>query len=548
MNNKSINLIIPNAKLVGIDIQNAFGKIPPGLIPVMGKITLKKIFESYNVKMPVYVGIEDNAEEVERYFEFFPDKSVFLIKTKSTRSISDTIAQMIQIYEEIVDNPIVINFADTIVNDINPSLIGTNFISYTITDETERWTLFKKKGEKILEISDKKFQLSADEWLTFIGVWGCKESAQFYEILCQENEKNIREAFYQTIQKYYNSSAKITFQKTEDWIDVGHIDNYHSARVKAINSRFFNQIMVDCDIGNLRKYSSKKKKLRDEINWFISIPKELKYFIPNIYDYSLDFLNPFIEMEFYGYPPLDDCFVYARFDYDTWDKIFRKLFSIIKIASKYTAEDNNLNQDLNEMYMGKTRDRLKAFIQDNKISSITNKMFKINRQQLISISMVLESLEDFMQKFKIYNIKEFQVIHGDFCFSNILYDNTHGIIKLIDPRGRFGRFTIYGDVYYDLAKLSHSVLGLYDFIIFQNYKLLQNSEFNYSLEWNVSDYHEILGKIFKKHVITNGFDIKRIRFIESLLFLSMLPLHNDYPEKQKVMMLRGLKILTDLLE
>lgn len=58
-------------------------------------------------------------------------------------------------------------------------------------------------------------------------------------------------------------------------------------------------------------------------------------------------------------------------------------------------------------------------------------------------------------------------IHGDFCFSNIAYDFKANLPKIFDPRGAdfTGFITPFGDARYDYAKLMHSVLGLYDFII-----------------------------------------------------------------------------------
>ena len=36
---------------------------------------------------------------------------------------------------------------------------------------------------------------------------------------------------------------------------------------------------------------------------------------------------------------------------------------------------------------------------------------------------------------------------------------------MIDPRGSFGEYKIHGDKNYDIAKLQHSILGDYDFIL-----------------------------------------------------------------------------------
>jgi len=58
-------------------------------------------------------------------------------------------------------------------------------------------------------------------------------------------------------------------------------------------------------------------------------------------------------------------------------------------------------------------------------------------------------------------------IHGDFCFSNIFFDFRSGRLKVVDPRGldAQGRITPYGDFRYEIGKLAHSVIGLYDHIV-----------------------------------------------------------------------------------
>ena len=45
-------------------------------------------------------------------------------------------------------------------------------------------------------------------------------------------------------------------------------------------------------------------------------------------------------------------------------------------------------------------------------------------------------------------------------------------------------------------------------------------------------FNKLLKKRYPKH-------LNAIRFIESLLFLSMLPMHTDYPSRQHVMLATG---------
>ena len=135
------------------------------------------------------------------------------------------------------------------------------------------------------------------------------------------------------------------------------------------------------------------------------------------------------------------------------------------------------------------------------------------------------------------------VVHGDYCFSNILFDSSNYIFKLIDPRGRLNTDpTIYGDPRYDIAKLRHSVVGLYDFIVQGLFKVTEtNTEFEYKI-LTTNDYC-VLEEIFDKYSTENGFDVQEIKFIEGLLFLSMIPLHKDNFDRQKVFYLKAIELL-----
>jgi len=44
-----------------------------------------------------------------------------------------------------------------------------------------------------------------------------------------------------------------------------------------------------------------------------------------------------------------------------------------------------------------------------------------------------------------------------------------------------------------------------------------------------------------------GYDLEHIAFIEGLLFISMLPLHQDTPRRQRMMYLTGLSRLNEVL-
>ncbi|MDW8465868.1 MAG: hypothetical protein RML35_06715 [Chloroherpetonaceae bacterium] len=139
------------------------------------------------------------------------------------------------------------------------------------------------------------------------------------------------------------------------------------------------------------------------------------------------------------------------------------------------------------------------------------------------------------------------IMHGDLCFSNILYDVSNQIVRLIDPRGSFGEKGIYGDPRYDMAKLRHSVAGLYDFIVADMFEAREEKqEFRVEI-FDAQNLKEIIAD-FNQQLEENGYNVQHIKLIEGLLFISMLPLHQDYPKRQLMMFLTGIMRLNEVKE
>lgn len=136
------------------------------------------------------------------------------------------------------------------------------------------------------------------------------------------------------------------------------------------------------------------------------------------------------------------------------------------------------------------------------------------------------------------------VLHGDFCFSNIMYDSRSHNIKVIDPRGlSVGQeLTIYGNQSYDFAKLCHSVIGLYDFIIADSFEIQKSDELGVKLVFNLDNrLKAIQGNFISKQIIPE-IDTKDIIAPTILLFLSMLPLRSDKPHRQEAMLVNALRL------
>jgi hypothetical protein len=119
--------------------------------------------------------------------------------------------------------------------------------------------------------------------------------------------------------------------------------------------------------------------------------------------------------------------------------------------------------------------------------------------------------------------------HGDPCFANALYNKSTRTLKFIDPKGALTEEELWTNPYYDIAKLSHSVCGRYDFFNNALFDIGINEQFECELHIDFDNSKYI--RIFREKLEQNGYDYLTVRLYEASLFLSMLPLHIDYPHK-----------------
>ncbi len=137
------------------------------------------------------------------------------------------------------------------------------------------------------------------------------------------------------------------------------------------------------------------------------------------------------------------------------------------------------------------------------------------------------------------------VMHGDLCFSNILFDKRSRLVRFIDPRGATTEDELYSHPYYDVAKLSHSVLGAYDFVNNGLFEVLVGDDLQLELRVERPPV-DTRQELFLQRVAAAGFDPVLMRLYEASLFLSMLPLHAEDPRKLLGFVLTALQILDEV--
>lgn len=543
-------LIIPTAKVVSKELNEKFYDIPSILVSLENKTVIDFLYEQYKgyVDKIVVVAFEQ-ANMIINYVKFKKYNDIIDVIVLDELndlgySIKSGIDYAKKIYKNI--NKIYINFGDTILNeDLKES---NNVILYSKMKESLRWTTFDYNENVIANIYDKSIRNMKEWYNVFIGVFSLNDSYTFNRLLNKALEdKDFQcDSFYKALLEY-NNLKHMDIIYTDKWLDVGHIDTYNKSS-REVKARYFNTITIDKQRGILKKTSQNKDKFIKEIKWYLKLPLNIQYVAPRIFNYSLSYDDPYIEMEYYSYSNLHNTFIYGNQPLDQWKLIFNSLENVINELKKFKIEVNKdeVNETLNKMYIDKTIKRLDELREDKNFEEFFNNKIIINGEKYESIDYYIKYIPKLMEAFNIYDVKEFQLLHGDLCLSNILYSLNSNTVRVVDPRGEFGRFDIYGDIRYDLAKLSHSIQGKYDFIIEDLFELeKKNTEINYMIYY--SDGHKQIEELYMKELKKYTSSVCSIELIESLLFFSMIPLHKDYPNRQILMLATGVKLIDNVI-
>lgn len=516
------------------------------MIPINGKPVIGWILEDLQRKdigrITIVLREKDQhlKEFVERVFKS-PENGmdIEMVFVPEGGTILDSLKAGLSSSEELAGIRVILG--DTLITD---SFQGDNdFIYIHEVDDSHRWCLALVDDQfQVLSYLDKAenvdpphhavcgyYQFSDPQWLK-----KCVNQAT----AAQQNQLS-------DVLATYGERHPIRAKFAQNWFDFGNIDNLVKAKQELLQSRFFNSLSIDPVLNTITKVSTFDQKLNNELNWYLNLPNELQVLTPRIVSSRQVDGKLNLVQEYYGYPTLAELYLYSDLHPENWITIIKKLLSLHQEFCKYTT---SLAADhFRDVYIGKTFDRLKDLReQDPEWEKLfQNEKITCNGQELRNIDSLMPLIKERAEQI-VLNGKG-TIIHGDFCFSNILFDINGQIARLIDPRGSFGIPGIYGDPRYDLAKLRHSISGLYDYIISDLFELKEEGP---TFEARIFFNHtaRYLGEAFDRMIREKGYDPEEIKFIEALLFISMLPLHRDKPRRQKMMFLRGISLLNEIFK
>jgi hypothetical protein len=506
-------LVILSGQYLESELASEFGAIPASFLPVGNKrlytyqlAQFRDFYDDIFMTLPHDFALDDADRRA------LQGDGVLIYRTRSGCSIGDAVRQVLGELE--VDGRVDILYGDTLIRDAD--LGGSDWLTIGESDEFYRWHYEQVHGEA--------------ETAAWCGMFSFADSSLLRQVLAAEED------FIRAVDTYGHAVPAMERRRVEQWLDFGHVHTYFTSKLSATTQRHFNRLMISD--GVLTKSSDDVRKMRAEAAWFDGAPPNLRHFMPNFLGAREDDGVRY-SLEYLPLAALNELFVFGRLPGKVWSRIFDACNRYLEAAAAVPvpADAVPTQDDLRAAYVDKTCKRLAEFSQQTKLPLTEPWVF--NGEPVPSLLTIVEQMGALVLKQEA--VPSF--VHGDLCFSNILFDFRAGRIKLIDPRGldANGRITSFGDLRYDLAKLSHSVLGMYDLIIAGHFDLaIEREEIAFSL---VDGHTDAVREAFLQKRFLGRLPVDWCCYpVMVLLFLSMLPLHADNPRRQQALMANSLRL------
>lgn len=511
--------LITSAAYVSPALVSEFGKLPPTMLPVQNR----RLFEhqlDLVAKLdcgPVFLTIPQSFTPTQIDKEKLKERHVTVIYIPESFSLGQSVIYALNVIG-LYDEPLYILHGDTLF-----SKLESDTDVYAVGQAEDDYSWATTSNDSDAQIYAGYFSFSSPSRLI----------------------RDITENGYGFMSgvKAYQAEIGMKSVVLPDWMDFGLINTYYRSISKMTTQRVFNDLKVKRY--SLTKYSKDARKILAEANWFASLPKDMRHYAPALWDSGVATDGRgYYEIEYYFQSSLANLFVFGKNPTFVWKEIMNSCAEFI--GDEANIKPNNpdeVTRQNAQLYGIKTNSRL---IDYAKMSGVDlNRQWEINGMEVPGLLTVAKELDSEINK---TNTEFATLMHGDFCFSNILYDFKSKTIRVIDPRGLDveGHQSIYGDVRYDVAKLAHSILGMYDYIIGGNFTYIEKEP--YSVELYFPENYVI--KAVQEYFRSMNFAGHTLRELSTYpimihLFLSMLPLHSDKPERQKAMIANALRLYVE---
>lgn len=521
--------VVLSAKYVGADLVAEFGQLPPSLLPNGGRPLYEAqcdMAERFGARMVLVLPADYTLSEYDR--RRLAERHVEIVRPAARSTILDSVRA--GLFAAAGASELFLLFGDTLV----PRCAAWSADSFAAgtTSHVAFWAEYVDDGTicTFREVPPE----GAGGGTVLAGFVHFADMALLERTAAHANEIT-------DLLNRYAAERPLRPITDVEWLDFGHLFTYHQSRCRELLARSFNTVTSDGH--SVIKSGEPARKIFAEAQWYLQLPTRLRPYAPHFMS-ERDEAALSYEIEYLYLPLLSELYGFARLPRSAWNTILESCRDFLHLMQSIVPRPHEVPVHYpalfhDDMIGAKTRARVLNFAVQRGFA--LDARWTFNGAAVGSLSETVERLSAMVRPTAHDDIT---LWHGDFHFGNIFYDFRSRRVRVVDPRGMLpnGMLTIYGDARYDIAKLGHSVFGLYDLLVAGRYDLTHDG---YDITLAFDDDPERAAIIARYETMTIGryatADREAIAMV-ALLFLSMLPLHASDERRQTALFGNALRL------
>ena len=526
--------LITSGAFVGQELAAEFGQMPPSFLPVGTRRLFEYQLEQIGRERPVFLTLPEGYDIPIDDLRRLEICGATVLLVPEGLSLGESVLFALNLIGG-GDQPLWLLHGDTLIDGLPPKEVDR--IGIAVGSDGYSWAEVELEDNRVVTVETVPAGVPVDRGKPIAcGYFAFEHATELVRSITRK-----RGRFIDGILDYATTHPLQAVQ-IDRWYDFGHTQTYFRSRRMVTTARHFNSLTINGRTA--RKTSNDADKMHAEAGWLRSVPPALQIYTARLIDAGEEpDGRAFYETE-YGYvPTLSELFVFGTVNPANWANVLQscQLFLSACVEEK---GDEPADPLLRELTVTKTLERLNRFAGESGFD--IDRPLRYDDRPLPSLIKIAEEVANVIE---FNSGRRSNVMHGDFCFSNILYDSRVQRVRVIDPRGYVfaGRPSIHGDVRYDVAKLAHSIVGRYDQIIAGRYRLATPFDGNFLIEFEQSPHHLWLeGALedFSVDGLLGG--APEVQALTIGLFLSMLPLHSDRSDRQTAFIANALRLFRKL--
>lgn len=480
------------------------------LVRIDNRPVISHIVEYYPKDVEIVVTLGYHGKQVKDYLELaYNDRKFTFVTVNNYDKPGSSLGLSLLTAKDELQCPFIFHACDTVVKEdlpINWVLNQQNFVIGNLKQNADQYRTIEHTNHKLTSFKEKGELKSTDsKKLVYIGLAGIYNYKTFWtelESTYLDTPNNSSLSDCHVINRMIRLNYKFDVIEFKRWYDIGNSTELMRTR-KSLYCEFDLLDKVDESIfivnDSVIKFFYNESIVRDRV----ARAELLKGLVPEIEG---------VRGNFFKYKKAHG----SLFAKTVTEPEFNNFLNWLQTNLWTPTKAADFKSDCYEFYYTKTKDRIKQYIAK---TFLPTRETVINGLYCESVNTILKNVN---QDWLTSGIP--CKFHGDCILDNVIqcHDNT---FTLIDWRQNFNG-KLYGDVYYDLAKLNHNLTFNHELVANSACTIKLNETSDYDIDILCSNKLQGCQQELHKFIVNNGYDLQKVKFLTALIWINMAPLHN----------------------